>query len=160
MAGSPYIHERQSEYWTSRAIEDYFLDLGFEVLTLPIPQNIEKMIPADFIFFDKQRTKLFGLQYKALYKERRDYWPINKEQHQQITHYKWIYYCLSELKSSAEHRTALHQVRIVDTGFEFQELRWSRFDGHEILLAESSNLYEKNISKIYRQQDLQNPSQV
>jgi len=39
-------------------------------------------------------------------------------------------------------------------------VRWSRFDGHEILLAESSNLYEKNISKIYRQQDLQNPSQV
>ena len=43
---------------------------------------------------------------------------------------------------------------------ENDKLRWSRFDGHEILLAESSNLYEKNISKIYRQQDLQNPSQV
>ncbi len=40
------------------------------------------------------------------------------------------------------------------------KVRWSRFDGHEILLAESSNLYEKNTSKIYRQQDLPNPAQV
>lgn len=40
------------------------------------------------------------------------------------------------------------------------KLRWSRFDGHEILLAKSSNLYEKNISKICRQQDHQNASQV
>lgn len=30
MADYPY--ERQVEYWTSRAIEDYFLDSGFEVL--------------------------------------------------------------------------------------------------------------------------------
>lgn len=44
--------------------------------------------------------------------------------------------------------------------FKISGLRWSRFDGHEILLAKSSNLYEKNISKICRQQDHQNASQV
>ena len=43
---------------------------------------------------------------------------------------------------------------------EVTELRWSRFNGHGTLLAKSSNLYEKNICKIYCQQDHQNTSQV
>lgn len=28
----PYLYERQSEYWTSRQIEEFFLDAGFELI--------------------------------------------------------------------------------------------------------------------------------
>ena len=38
----PYLYERQSEYWTSRQIEEFFLDAGFELIALPILQYHEK----------------------------------------------------------------------------------------------------------------------
>jgi|AVFP01.1.fsa_nt_gi hypothetical protein len=76
--GSPYLYERQAEYWTSREIEDYFLDAGYEIVTFPLSQRTEKVVPFDFIFFEQATTKLFGLQYKALYSNDFDYWPLNR----------------------------------------------------------------------------------
>ena len=118
---SPYVHERQSEYWTSRQIEDYYLDAGFELLVFPLSQYSEKLVPTDYIFFDKHLSKLFGFQYKALYHGRKDYWPIDPDQHKQLSNFSWIYYCLSELKNAGEHRTALHKIRIISPTFPFQE---------------------------------------
>jgi hypothetical protein len=69
--GSPYLYERQAEYWTSREIEDYFLDAGYEIVTFPLSQRTEKVVPFDFIFFEQATTKLFGLQYKAVLKRLR-----------------------------------------------------------------------------------------
>lgn len=121
MADTPYIHERQSEYWTSRQVEAYFLDLGFEIITLPVTQLVEGKFPADFIFFDKNRSKLFGFQYKALYKNDEDYWPLNAIQHRKISNYRWVYYCLSEVRRPNEHRVALHLSRIVPSSISYQE---------------------------------------
>ncbi len=118
---SPYVYERQSEYWTSRQIEEFFLDSGFDVITFPLDQYHEKLIPADFIFFDKGLSKLFGLQYKALYRNSQDFWPIDQDQHRTLVSFPWIYYCLSELKDTRDHRAALHLVRIINTSFGFQE---------------------------------------
>jgi hypothetical protein len=118
---TPYIHERQSEYWTSRQVEEFFLDLGYEVLTLPLTQFVERDLPADFLFFDRKRCKLFGFQYKALYKNREDYWPISAEQHITLSDYPWVYYCLSELRHANEHRIALHLTRIIESRFQYQE---------------------------------------
>jgi hypothetical protein len=123
---TPYIHERQSEYWTSRQVEEFFLDLGFEVMTLPLTQLVEHELPADFIFFDKKRSKLFGFQYKALYKNKEDYWPINSEQHAALSDYPWVYYCLSELRRADEHRIALHLTRIIEPRFSYQEKLFPR----------------------------------
>jgi len=117
----PYVYERQAEYWTSRQIEEFFLDAGFEVLVFPLTQYTEHLIPADFIFFDRRRSKLFGFQYKALYHNSADFWLINKEQHQKLAHFPWIYYCLSELKTTRDYRVALHLARIVETKFKFPE---------------------------------------
>ncbi len=111
----PYVYERQSEYWTSRQVEEYFLDEGFEVMTFPLTQYTERLIPADFIYFDKQRSKLFGFQYKALYHNGEDYWPIDSRQHTTLLNFPWIYYCLSELQPVQDPRAALHSVRIVET---------------------------------------------
>lgn len=117
----PYIYERQAEYWISRQIEEFFLDVGFEVLVFPLTQYTEHLIPADFIFFDRRRSKLFGFQYKALYRNNADFWQINREQHEKLAHFPWIYYCLSELKTTRDHRAALHLVRIIETRFKFSE---------------------------------------
>lgn len=117
----PYVYERQAEYWTSRQIEEFFLNAGFEVLVFPLTQYTEHLIPADFIFFDRRRSKLFGFQYKALYHNSADFWLINKEQHQKLAHFPWIYYCLSELKTTRDYRAALHLARIKTTDFSFSE---------------------------------------
>ena len=65
MAEGPYVHERQTEYWTSRQIEEHFLNAAFEVLTFPLTQHTERRIPADFIFFDTARAKLHQVQLGA-----------------------------------------------------------------------------------------------
>lgn len=120
MPASPYVYERQSEYWTSRLVEDYLLDVGFQVIALPIPTHIEYLIPADFIFFDKQHTKLFGLQYKALYHNDTDHWNLDEHQHQTLELYPWIYYCLLELREVSELRVALHSARFAKAGFAYR----------------------------------------
>jgi len=122
---SPYVYERQSEYWTSRQIEEFFLDSGFEVLTLPLTQYHERRIPTDFIFFDKRPSKIFGLQYKALYRNARDGWKLDERQHHDLSRFPWIYYCLSELKNPRDYRAALHLTHIVETDFEYRHLIYS-----------------------------------
>jgi hypothetical protein len=116
---TPYVYERQSEYWTSRQVEEFFIDNGFEIITFPLIQYHEKQLPADFIFFDKKHTKLFGFQYKALYKNNRDFWKIDSVQHKQLSLFPWIYYCLSELRKPKDFRASLHLARIVESNFEY-----------------------------------------
>lgn len=119
---SPYIHERQSEYWTSRQIEEFYLDAGFEITVFPLTQYNERLVPTDFIFFDKQHSKLFGFQYKAMYHEgKQEFWQIDETQHKNLAQFPWIYYSLSELRRASEYRAALHQLRILETGFKYQE---------------------------------------
>jgi hypothetical protein len=120
VAVSPYVYERQGEYWTSKLIEDYLLDFGFEIIALPIPANIEYSLPADFIFFDKLLTKLFGLQYKALYHNKRDHWQLDEHQHRTLELYPWIYYCLLELREAKEFRAALHLARLAKPSFSYR----------------------------------------
>lgn len=119
MAPGPYVYERQTEYWTSNQIETFFGDLGFEVLAFPITQLTEKKLPADYLFFDSSLTKLFGFQYKPLYHNGQDYWPITKSQHERLRHYPWVYYCLCEMRDVRDRRAALHLSRIVRTDFPF-----------------------------------------
>lgn len=111
---APYLHERQTEYWTSRAVEDYFLDAGCEVLTFPLSQFSEHRLPIDFIFYAKKFGKLFGFQYKPLYHNGDDYWPVDPVQLHALEPLRgWAYYSLSELTSGREHRLALHKQIII-----------------------------------------------
>jgi len=120
VAASPYVYERQGEYWTSRLIEDYLFDFGFEVIALPIPTHTEYLLPADYIFFDRRLTKLFGLQYKALYHNSRDHWQLDEHQHRTLVLYPWIYYCLLELREIKELRLALHLARLAKANFPYR----------------------------------------
>ena len=139
MPAHPYVYERQTEYWTSRRIEDFFLDEGFEVITFPLTQLSEADVPADFLFFDKKRTKLVGLQYKALYRNNVDHWVLNPDQHERLRHFPWIYYAASELREPREFRNALHRARFFSPAFPFTETltpgedlpyyRWGAFFG-------------------------------
>lgn len=116
-----YVPERQSEYWTSRQIEDFFENCGVDVHTIPIPQHIEKKLPADFVFIPEHKIKLFGLQYKALYQDPYgDFWKLESHQHSTLQSFSWIYYGLSELKSRAHKRNSLHLLKIyVPSQFSF-----------------------------------------
>ncbi len=118
----PYLHERQTEYWTSRGIEDFFLDAGFEVVTFPLSQRPERQIPFDFVFLDTGTSKMFGIQYKPLYQNGEDHWPITEHQHKQLQEFSdWGYYGLSEMRDAGDHRVALHQSIFVKVGFPYQE---------------------------------------
>lgn len=119
--GRPYIYERQIEYWISRQIEEFYLNAGFELMVLPLNQRHEKLIPSDFIFFDQKQTKLFGLQYKTLYEDENDYWPISITQQKSLAPFPWIYYCLSGLKNVQEHRNSLYFAKFMPVNV----LRWT-----------------------------------
>ena len=69
----PFLYERHVEYWTTREIEGFLLDSGFEAIVLPITQLTERDVPANFFFLDNQTNKLYGIQYKALYHNGDDY---------------------------------------------------------------------------------------
>ncbi len=117
---TPYVYERQTEYWTSRGIEDYFLDSGFQILTFPLTQLSERMIPFDFVFLEGKTSKLFGLQYKALYEDARDHWPLNQQQHDALQDYRdWGYYALSEVTACEQFRVALHHTLFVPVNIDF-----------------------------------------
>lgn len=106
-----YPNERQTEYWTSRAIEEYFENKGYPVVTIPNSQRAEKHVPFDHLFAS-HRLKLFGLQYKRLY-DSPDHWRLEQHQHLKLLSFPWIYYSLSEITSISDHRNALHLMRIV-----------------------------------------------
>lgn len=107
-----YPHERQIEYWVSRAIEDYFENQGYDMLVLPNTQTAEKIIPYDHLFAGKG-IKVFGFQYKRLQNGTKDYWSIDVAQFKQLSNFKWIYYALPEITSIRQHRNALHLIAIV-----------------------------------------------
>jgi len=117
---SPYVHERQVEYWTSREIEDFLLDAGYDILVFPITQLLESKIPADFLFLDTSTNKLFGLQYKALYGNASDFWNVAQHQHTTLSNFDWIYYALSDLKDARQRRNALHYLRLVTASFAYR----------------------------------------
>jgi hypothetical protein len=134
----PYVAERQVEYWTSRQIEDYYLDGGFECLTYPLTQKVEYFVPADFVFRAGSLMKVFGLQYKALYPGSVDNWILESRQHGQMAQFPWIYYGLSGLKQRSQFRNALHALRVKERPSAFSTplletlsspyMRWWAFD--------------------------------
>jgi len=146
-----YPHERQIEYWTSRAIEDYFDNEGYTVVVLPNSQRIEKVLPYDHLFAGNG-IKVFGLQYKRLHKGSPDYWRIDFSQYKQIAKFDWIYYALPQVKSIRQRRNSLHLLTIVtanalkskaasftgsqymslstsELGFDANKVRYSRWGG-------------------------------
>jgi hypothetical protein len=106
-----YPHERQIEYWVSRAIEEYFDNEGYNVIVLPNSNRAEAKLPYDHLFAG-QGIKVFGLQYKRLHEANEDYWSVDIAQFKQISKFNWIYYALPQITSIRQHRNALHLLTI------------------------------------------------
>lgn len=117
---APYIGEVQTARWTSDGIREAFKAVGFEVRDWPLTQHLEKEIPADSVFFSPTFSKVFGLQYKTLYRNREDFWPLDPAQHFVLQASPWIFYCCSELRDVADHGLALHFARFYRPRFDFQ----------------------------------------
>lgn len=101
-------------------MESFFLDAGFEVLAFPLTQLTERAVPADFLFVDTATNKIFGFQYKALYRNGDDHWNLDSTQHSSLASFDWMYYGLSDLRAPRQHRNALHYLRVLRSGFAFQ----------------------------------------
>ncbi len=69
---------------------------------------------------DQGTKKLFGLQFKSLYKNGEDVWNISETQHERLQQFDWMYYGLSDLTSASQQRTALHYLRIKGVDFPYQ----------------------------------------
>lgn len=113
-----YPNERQIEYWTSRAIEEYFENEGYNVVAVPNSQRVEHLVPFDHLFVGR-RVKVFGLQYKRLYPNP-DHWRLEEWQHRQMQRYDWIYYALSGVRSVRQHRNALHLLQLTRSDFPYR----------------------------------------
>lgn len=109
-----YVPERQCEWWTSRGIETALLDAGYQVDVFPIDQVTEQRLPADHVFH-AYPLKVFGLQYKALYQNGADHWRIDSRQHTALASFPWIYYCLSDMRTTDHRRRALHLARFASS---------------------------------------------
>jgi hypothetical protein len=121
MSEATYLPERQTEYWTSREIEEFLLDAGYSVIAIPLSQAIEHHIPSDFLYLDQQRLKIFGLQYKALYHNSHDHWKLDEQQHHDLQRFPWMYYCTSELRDMRDARSALHFARFYNPTFAYRD---------------------------------------
>jgi hypothetical protein len=118
MMGKTYIAERQVEYWTSRQIEDFFFNAGFNIFVYPVTQKIERYLPADFIFAG-DKVKLFGFQYKVLYQNASDYWKLAQRQHETMKKFPWIYYAFSDLTNVTDFRNSLYYLSVKEPTFPF-----------------------------------------
>jgi hypothetical protein len=120
LAASPYIPEEQTADWISLGVRDFFRNAGYRVITYKLTQHLEKDLPADRTFLDPATWKIFGFQYKTLYHNGEDRWPLDEVQHETLVDFPWIYYCLSELTDPREEQTALHQARIHRVSFNYR----------------------------------------
>ena len=116
----PYIAETQVGRWTSDGVRKAFEALGFTVREWPLTQHLEKQVPADALFFSPEFSKVFGLQYKTLYRNDEDSWPIDETQHKTLLERRWIFYCCSELRDVSDYGIALHYARFYWSRFNFQ----------------------------------------
>lgn len=124
---SPYVAEEQSALWTSEGVHQFFHDAGFDVREWPLTQHLERDLPTDSVFYAPSFSKLFGFQYKTVYRNGADHWQLNREQHRRLQDFPWIYYCCSELREVADSRVALHLTRVYSTRFNYQPRLGSGF---------------------------------
>ena len=116
-----YVSEREFEYSTSRQIEDVFRNAGFDMSVRPIDQNTERYLPSDHIFYVNGLAKIFGIQYKVLYKNSEDHWRMDARQHSMLQKFPWIYYGLSDLKSASGIDNSLDHLRLYKNNIRLRE---------------------------------------
>ena len=107
-------------------------------MTFPLSQIAENTVPFDFVFLEQSTCKMFGLQYKALYRNGQDHWPLSQLQHERLrAFHDWGYYCLSEVTSPMDYKIAIHRARFVPVSLNFEprlyanrlDMRYYRWGG-------------------------------
>jgi hypothetical protein len=132
------LAEQHVQDWTSAQILAALRRRGYAVRDWHQTQDTEKFVPADWLFMDRTRLKVFGLQYKALYRNGTEYWPLDESQHATLARYPWIVYCASELTAVTEKGQSLSMARFYGVDFPYQPrlrrrirrpkyLRWREF---------------------------------
>lgn len=109
----PYVYERQVEQWTNMQLVGTLQRLGFNVSWYPLSGRLEKRLGVDAVFGSgsPELVKLFGLQYKVLWRGNPDYWPLDEAQHQILLNTRWASYCMSDMRSMKKSSMALDLAR-------------------------------------------------
>ncbi len=117
----------------------YLRARGYDVSDWHVTQDLEKQVPTDWIFVDRSRLKVFGLQYKALYSNGSDHWRLDRNQHGTLQGgFPWVYYAASEIRRPREQTNALgllriyapdipYRTRLIRRGRRVRYLRWPTF---------------------------------
>src|SRR5258707_10238327 len=105
------LAEQHIQDWTSADIVGALERRGYTIRDWHPTQDLEKFVPADWLFFDQTRLKVFGVQYKALYRNGSEHYPLDREQHNTMAGHPWIVYCASELVRLDERPHALRRAR-------------------------------------------------
>src|SRR5688572_10469433 len=105
------LAEQHVQDWTSADIVAALRRRGYDVEHWHPTQDLENFVPADWLFMDRTRLKVFGIQYKALYANGSEHWPLNRDQHETLARHPWIVYCASELTSVEQRGHALRRAR-------------------------------------------------
>jgi hypothetical protein len=132
------LAEQHIQDWTSADIVGALNRRGYDTRDWHPTQDFEKFVPADWLFFDRTRLKVFGLQYKALHRNGTEHWTLAKEQHDTLARHPWILYCASELVRVDQRKEALRHARFYGGDFPYQAwvhphsrqpkyLRWREF---------------------------------
>lgn len=126
---TPYVPERQVEYWTNVQIQLALQSLGCEVSVFPVTGRLERVLGVDAVFAC-DFVKLFGLQYKVLHPDGGDHWNLTPDhQRAALRRSDWAYYCCSDMRSMRQAATALHLAR-------FYNPRTGTFPAHRLDLGE------------------------
>jgi hypothetical protein len=139
---TPYVYERQVEYWTNSQLEIALKSMGFDVSCHPITPRLENALGVDAIFGgDPVIRRVFGLQYKALHRGEPNFWQATSQQHSVLLRHTWAYYCLSDVRSMGDgpatlrlarftrprHTPIDRRSRINAKGEGFRYWRWNSF---------------------------------
>jgi hypothetical protein len=112
--------EDEYAYNVTRQIEDYFRNLGFDVVPIPISRNQERQEPYDWRYELRDLNKIFMLQFKRPIPHSRQLsWELREHQHNAMINKPYIFYCLPKSKERNEMRVMLYRCLFKRASFQF-----------------------------------------
>lgn len=102
----------------SSKITEFLNKKGFDVVPQSISRQDENRFPYDRLY--DLGSKIFGLQFKRPYLDNGEIcWALDRQQHQTLKKFKWIFYLLPYYTDKKDYHNALYLTRILKGNFQF-----------------------------------------
>ena len=117
---SDYPIEDEYAYHITRQIVDYFRNLGFDVIPIPISRSREQQEGYDWRYELRDLNKVFMLQFKRpTPRNSRISWELDPIQHGTIMNKRYIFYCLPKSNDRLEMPVMLYRCVFKRASFSF-----------------------------------------